>query len=183
MAISMETYERVALEDGDEQWELVCGRLRKKPPMTIEHGDVITALARALLSQLDPALWSLRINHGRARFTAQSVYIPDLCVVAQALKRRLQAEQRGRLDVYDDPLPLVVEVWSPSTGTYDVNTKLPEYQRRGDAEIWYIHPYDRTLTAYRRQPDGTYTETVYRDGTVAPVTLPGVRIELAALFE
>ena len=79
-------------------------------------------------------------------------------------------------------MPLVVEVWSPSTGDFDVAVKLREYQLRGDAEIWLVHPYDRTLTAWRRQTDGGYSETLYREGSIEPVALPGVRIELAALF-
>jgi len=84
--------------------------------------------------------------------------------------------------VLDEPLPLVVEVWSPSTGGYDARTKLPEYQRRGNAEIWFIHPYDRTLTAWQRQPDGSYRESLRRGGIVEPIALPGVRIDLDALF-
>lgn len=92
---------------------------------------------------------------------------------------------RGRpgLEVYEGPLPLVVEVWSPSTGEYDVDTKLPEYQRRGDLEIWRLHPFDRTLIAWRRQPDGSYSESQYTGGTVRPVALPGVAIDLDTLFD
>jgi Uma2 family endonuclease len=93
---------------------------------------------------------------------------------------------RGRsdlLEAYEAPLPLVVEVWSPSTGEYDVDSKLPEYQRRGDLEIWRLQPYERTLTAWRRQPDGTYAETVCTGDTIRPIGLPGVAIDLDTLFE
>jgi Uma2 family endonuclease len=79
--------------------------------------------------------------------------------------------------------PLVVEVWSRSTGDYDVEEKLADYQRRGDLEIWRIHPYERTLTAWRRLPDGSYEETIYRDGIVRPTALLGVEIDLTALFD
>ena len=65
-------------------------------------------------------------------------------------------DQHDVLEVYDQPLPLVVEVWSRSTGDYDVEEKLAVYQQRGDLEIWRIHPYERTLTAWRRLPDGSY---------------------------
>ena len=85
--------------------------------------------------------------------------------------------------IFSDPLPLVVEVWSPSTGDYDVDAKLPVYQQRGDLEIWRIHPYERTLTAWRRQPDGSYQETIHREGMVKPAALPGVAIDLGALFD
>ena len=92
--------------------------------------------------------------------------------------------QRGTrtLEVYEEALPLVVEVWSPSTGAYDVEVKLLEYQRRGDLEIWLIHPYERTLTAWIRQPDGAYAEAIYREGVVRPSALPGVEIDLVSLF-
>ena len=60
--------------------------------------------------------------------------------------------------------------------------KLREYQRRGDLEIWRIHPYEHTLTAWRRQPDGSYAESLHTSGTVSPNALPGVTIDLDALF-
>jgi Uma2 family endonuclease len=72
------------------------------------------------------------------------------------------------LEIYDEPLPLVA--------------KLPEYRRRGDTEIWLLHPYERTLTAWRRQTDGEYIESVYHGGVVLPMALPGVTVDLDALF-
>ena len=84
------------------------------------------------------------------------------------------------LAIFSDPLPLVVEVWSSSTGDYDVDAKLPVYQQRGDLEIWRIHPYERTLTAGGANRTGTYQETIHRDGIVRPVALPGVAIPLAS---
>lgn len=93
---------------------------------------------------------------------------------------------RGRWDTiesYSSPLPLVVEIWSPSTGDYDVDSKIPEYQRRGDLEIWRIHPFERTLIIWRRQPDGSYTEEHVTGGIVTPVALPNVSIDLNTLFD
>ncbi len=77
----------------------------------------------------------------------------------------------------------MVEVWSPSTGGCDVDTKLPEYRARGDQEVWRVHPYQRTLTTWRLRPDDTYDETVYREGVVRSASLPGVAIDLATLFD
>jgi Uma2 family endonuclease len=76
----------------------------------------------------------------------------------------------------------VVEIWSPSTGSYDQARKLRAYRERGDQEIWYIHPYDRTLTAWRRQGDGSYVESRYAGGAVALSSLPGVVIDLDDLL-
>ncbi|HZQ34556.1 MAG TPA: Uma2 family endonuclease, partial [Dehalococcoidia bacterium] len=115
---------------------------------------------------------------------AGSYLIPDLVVISQDYRRRLRREHPSGLEILTEPLPLVVEVWSPSTGTYDLEVKLPEYQRRGDVEIWLLHPYQRWLRAWRRQPDGGYTETLFTgDAVIEPVALPSVRIALAALFE
>lgn len=122
--------------------------------MTADHNHVGFELAFRLRRQLDPRQFAVRFSAGHVRRSPESYYIPDVFVIPIDLLRPL----RGRRDVveaYDAPLPLVVEVWSPSTGDYDVDAKLPEYQRRGDLEIWRIHPYERTLTAWRRQTDGS----------------------------
>jgi Uma2 family endonuclease len=181
MSISPETYERVALEDLDNKWELVCGRLRRKPDMTTEHNDVARTLGVLLGRQLELAEFTVGTDSARLRISTGTYYVPDLCVIPRAMVRRLQ-ERPGTFEVYDDPVPLVVEVWSPSTGEYDVEDKLQEYQWRHDVEIWRIHPYERTITAWCRQPDGTYVETVYRGGVLRPIALPGVTIDFDTLF-
>ena len=181
MPVSEQTYELVAREGPDGQWELHGGRLREKPGMPWNHGDAMSELGRVLGNQLDRRRYRVHVNHARMRGSSERYFIPDVAVIPIELGDAL----RGRpdaLEVYDQPLPLVVEVWSPSTGGYDVDAKLPEYQRRGDPEAWRLHPYERTLTAWRRRPNGSYEETVYRGGTVAPASLPGVVIDLDALF-
>jgi Uma2 family endonuclease len=182
MPVSYETYKRVVLEDTDERYELVCGHIRTKPLMTAEHGNAIRVAARLLIQQLDEDLFEVCAGHGRLRVSTGSFYVPDLFVLPRAMLRRL-LQHPGTFEVYEDPVPLVVEAWSPSTGTYDLETKLLEYQIRGDAEIWRIHAYERTLTTWRRQPDGSYTETLYTGGVIQPVALPGVTIDIDRLWE
>lgn len=181
MPISERTFLQLALEEPG-QWELHCGDLRRKPNMTAEHNHVVWRLAFDLGQQLDQSQFEVRPSFGHVRRTSESYYIPDVFVVPTELVRPLRG-LRDVLEAYDAPLPLVVEVWSPSTGDYDVDSKLPEYQRRGDLEIWRIHPFDRTLTAWRRQPDGAYAEAHYTGGTVRPVALPNVTIDLDTLFD
>jgi Uma2 family endonuclease len=148
--------------------------------MTAAHNDIMMYLALQLGQQLNREDFRVRSNAGHVRRSAENYYIPDVFVVPTALVRPLLPTHR--LETYAVPLPLVVEVWSPSTGDYDVKTKLLEYQRRGDLEIWLIHPFERTLTAWRRQPDATYSETVFEGGRVQPVALPDVTVDLDALF-
>jgi len=182
MPLTQATYERVALEDPEGQWELHRGKLREKPSMSVGHNYTMTYLGAQFLQQLDPAQFEVRINAGRARRADETYYIPDVAILPVGLVGPLR-DRWDILEVYDAPLPLVVEVWSPSTGGYDVDAKLPEYRRRGDQEIWRLHPRERTLTAWRRRDDGGYDEAIYRGGIVEPIALPGVRIDLDALWQ
>src|SRR5579872_5486694 len=156
MTVSEATFRKLALEDPSGQWELHCGVLRQKPPMTAEHNGAASVLFGLLFQQLDGRQFKLRLNLGHVRRTEQRYYIPDVFVIPAVAEHSQRGT--GALEVYEQPLPLVVEVWSPSTGDYDVEVKLVEYQRRGDLEIWRIHPYDRTLTSWVRQANGRYSE-------------------------
>lgn len=176
------TVEEIMLTEAGRFLELHRGQLRKKPTdMSENHNRLISRLHGQLFVQLDSALFEIRTNAGRVRRGDDTYYIPDLYVVPIVGENTV----RGRpyqLEVFDRPLPLVVEAWSPSTGTYDVNEKLPEYQRRGDLEIWRIHPEELTLTVWRRQPDGRYVDAAYRAGPIELVALPGIVVDLDLLF-
>jgi Uma2 family endonuclease len=180
MPVNEKTFRQLALEDPESHWELVCGQLRRKPGMSADHNRIGIELTVSLRNQLDRASYQVRYNAGHLRRTSGSYYIPDVMVIPA----ELEAPFRGvnRLEFYRDPLPLVAEVWSPSTGDYDVDEKIPEYRRRGDLEIWRMHPYERTLRAWIRQSDGSYSERLYTSGMVQPSALPGVSIDLDELF-
>ena len=179
--MSERTYLQLALEEPG-RWELHCGSLRRKPSMTAQHNEVASELYYRLRQQIDRTRFTVRLNMGQVRRTSENYFIPDVFVVATELVRA-QRPLRNVLKAYEAPLPLVVEVWSPSTGDYDVDSKLPEYQRRGDLEIWRLHPFDRTLIAWWRQPDGTYAESHYAGGIVRLSALPDVTIDLDTLFD
>jgi len=181
MVVSTTSYERLALEDPDGTWELYDGVPVSKPLMTTEHNIAFRLLGAALLSRLDPRVWHVSINSARVHTTSGDHFVPDLTVLPMRLVHDLLARP-GTFEVYGDPLPLIVEVWSPLTGNYDIETKLAEYQHRGDLEIWRIHPYERSVTRWVREPNGSYAETFHQGGTVALTALPGVRVDLDALF-
>jgi len=182
MPITEQTYERVALEDVDGQWELTrCHELRRKPEMTTEHNRVAWLLAMSLQTQLPVSEFEVRYNAGRLRHPDGAHYIPDVMVMpAEAV--RVRRTSRG-LERYSEPLPLVVEVWSPSTVRYDLNEKLDACKERGDLEIWFIHPYKRTLQGWQRQPDGSYHKFACTSGDLSPAHLPTVTIRFESLFE
>lgn len=182
MTVTERTYEQVALEDLAGQWELHRGVLREKPPMSAGHNYALRELDDLLHDQLDRTRFRISINASRVRRGDEVSSIPDLLVVPAAYVEAYRGRWEA-LEVFADPLPLVVEVWSPATGDYDVESKLPEYMARGDFEVWRLHPFERTLTAWRKRADGSYDETVITSGVVEPVALPGVRVDLDALFD
>jgi Uma2 family endonuclease len=181
MTVSDATYRRLALEDSDDLWELVRGHLRKKPFMTVEHQSAARAVLHTLVMQLDHREFTVG-QRVKIKTDEGAYYIPDVAVVPREYVRRLLG-QPGSFEVFEDPLPLVLEVWSPPTPDYDSDEKLLEYRRRRDLEVWRIHPYERTLIAWVRQPDGTYTETLYASGIVRPAALPNVAIDPDTLFD
>jgi Uma2 family endonuclease len=176
-----EEYRAFALGDETGQWELVQGELREKPGMSVEHGDEMFHLAHLLQSQLDRSEYRLRTDHAKLRLSADTYYVPDIAVIPTALEQALR-QVPGSLDAYSDPLPLVIEIWSPSTGRYDIDEKIPGYQARGDLEIWRVHPYEGAVTVWRRISDGSYVESVHRGGELRPESLSGVVIDLGLLF-
>lgn len=178
--ISEQEYEQIALAEPDQKWELYEGQLRGKPGMGWEHSKILLMLGYLILLQIDQTRFCV-LGESHVRRSPGNIYIPNLVVVPASYEKQFIGRP-GRLAILSDPLPLVVEIWSASTGGYDVNAKIPEYQRRGDLEIWHIHPFERTVTTWRRQADGSYDETVYRSGHIEPVALPGVAIDLAKLF-
>lgn len=176
-----EAFEALLRTLPEGEWELYDGELREKPPMTAEHASAAFDLGVQLANQLRRDEYRVRVNAGHLQHTT-SYFIPDVVVLPAASER---AQRRGpdHFEIYDEPVPFVAEAWSHSTGTYDVNRKIPEYQRRGDHEIWRIQPYERSVTIWRRQPDGTYTEQVVTGGKIEIASLPGVVIDLDVLWD
>ena len=179
--MSEQEYREFVLSGVEGLWELHDGRLVEKPGMTWEHSGIVPLLAHYLLQQLDLDQFLVFVE-GRVRRPETTIFMPDVAVVPVSYGPGRWGRP-GTLAIFSDPLPLVVEVWSASTGNYDVDTKIPVYQQRGDLEIWRIHPYDRTLTRWVRQPDGSYRETLHHGGTVTLAALPTVTIDLDRMFD
>lgn len=178
---SEQEYRELALNDPDHNWELWDGVLVEKPPMSMMHDDVAFYLGHALAGQLDRGLYRVNVNGGKTRYTARNFLIPDVVVLPAALVLPFRHDPRA-FNAHSEPLPLVVEIWSRTTGDYDIEAKLPIYRQRGDLEIWYIQPYDRTLTVWSLQPDGSYAETHFTGGVVPIASLPGVSVDLDDLL-
>src|SRR5215211_3264367 len=127
MAQTALNYEQIALAEPERRWELHRGQLREKPAMSFGHNVVVDELTFMLRLQTDPADYFVRTDLGRVRRSEDSYYVPDIMVIPSSLTAEYRLEPR-RLEVYSAPLALIVEVWTPSTGDYDIDDKLPEYQ-------------------------------------------------------
>ena len=173
--MSEQEYERFVESHPDGQWELHDGVLVEKPGMSWRHLDVIGELVHLLRSQLDRSQYAV-FAEGRARRPTDTIFLPDVMVLPAAYGRDI-VDDFG-LAIFSEPLLLVVEVWSQSTGDYDLTAKIPVYQQRGDRDIWRLHPFERTLLRRVRQPDGSYLETIHHGGIVTLAALPDVEIDL-----
>ncbi len=181
MPVSEQTYTAVALEDPEGHWELHDGRLLEKPGMSYAHNDLMVDLGMQVGTQLDRNRYRVRINSGRVKRFEVTYFIPDVMIVSAELPIR-NRDVANLLEVYQDPVPFVAEVWSPSTGGYDIDSKLPQYQQRGDLEIWRVHPFDRTVSIWRRQPNGEYEFHLLTEGRIELAAIPGVWVDLDLLL-
>lgn len=182
MAVSLATYHRLVQEDPEGRWEYWQGRPRRKIGMTAEHEHLGSRLARLIIAQSNADDFEVRMQGAKLRASSGHYFIPDVSVLRQS-QVLLKLDQRSTdLEIYDEPVPFVAEVWSPSTGEYDVDAKFPEYQWRGDEEIWRVHPHELAVTIWVRQPDGSYAERVVREGAVTLSSVPDITIDLERLF-
>jgi Uma2 family endonuclease len=180
--ISEQEYREFALTDDGHLYELWDGVPVEKPGMSFDHDVAALYLGVALANQLDRRDYVVNVNGGKARRSERYYFIPDVVVIPASYGQSLRGDPRG-FNAHAEPLPLVVEIWSRTTAAYDFAVKLQGYRERGDEEIWYIHPYERTLTAWRKQPDGSYAEEIYQGGIVPVASLAGVTIDFDAVLD
>ena len=159
MPVSDELFRQVVREDRTGLWELICRGLQRKPVMSPRRIGIVTYVGATLAAELPYDEFRVCVNEVYLCAGTEHRLIPDIAVVP----RRTVGDGFERMFV-DTPVPLVVDTWSEMIEGHDLDTKTWQYQARGDNEIWLIHPYERTATTWRRQPDGTYTETVVRGG-------------------
>jgi Uma2 family endonuclease len=106
-----------------------------------------------------------------------TVVQPDLCVVCDPSK----IDDRGCLG----PPDWIIEILSMHTSAKDLREKFEVYQDSGVQEYWVVHPQEQTVLVYTRNAKGKYEGmlTPYiRADRLAPVTLPGLIVNLAEVF-
>jgi Uma2 family endonuclease len=175
-------YERL-VETGvfdDQPIELIGGHLIVAEPKGAYHSTAVGNTDDALRSVL-PSGWIVR-NQDPIALDDDSEPEPDIAVV-----RGSRPDYR---EDHPDRVALVIEV-AESSLAFDRSQKASLYARGGVEDYWIVNVVDGVLEVYRDPaPDPTAPygwryrsiETYARTAVVTPLTLPGVRVAVAALL-
>lgn len=176
---SFDEYVRLE-EDSGIKHEYLDGSIFAMSGGTPEHAAVTANIARLLGNALD----------GKPR----RVFSPDLRVRAQATGLATYADVTvicGEVELDpDDPKRhtalnprVLVEVLSPSTEDYDRGEKLGNYKTIPSVEEVLLVSHDRReVEVVRREPDGSWSRHIARDGDAAPVRSLDCQLPVAAIY-
>jgi Uma2 family endonuclease len=117
------------MPDDGRRYELVDGVLMVSPAPRIPHQVVLAELIVALHGACPPGLFA--VPGPGVRMSDDTELIPDLVVIRQ--------DQLTARRVTRPPL-LAVEIQSPSTALFDLNTKKAVYERFSIASYWVVIP-------------------------------------------
>ena len=158
--------------------QLIDGDIIVSPVPNVKHQLVIGRLSRLLANFVDDR--NLGVVFGSpldVRLAEQRVFQPDIVFVSRERLNIL-----GEQEVEGAP-DLVVEVLSPSTGTYDLTKKRSAYEEAGVREYWIVDPDGESVEVLVLE-EGTYQSSarVQDGGPVASRLLTGFEVDAAALF-
>ncbi len=164
------------MPDDGHRYELIDGVLVVTPSPRWGHQDVVGRL-HLLLSAACPDDLQVVLAPFDVALADDTVMQPDLLVARFA-------------DITDRDLPtvplLAVEVASPSTRLFDLNTKKAKFDESGIPAFWVVDPEALWLRAWERR-DGALVEVAHVSGDETfttdvpfPVTVVPARLRRAA---
>jgi Uma2 family endonuclease len=166
-----------ALPDDGPRYQLINGELFMSPAPKLLHQYVIGEFFAAINDHVR------RHRLGLAMFAPYDVKLTGHTAVQPDLLFFSTANQRAMGDDYATGAPdLAIEVLSPSNRRIDLVLKRAIYADNGVAEYWIVDPSKRTVRVNLLH-DGRYVETTHTGGMVEFATLPGLAIDMAALFD
>ena len=159
----------------DDRIELIDGELIQMAPIGVVHASKVNRLNRLLLSAVGNA----------ANVSIQNPIALPPCDEPQPDIVSL----RPRADDYLDALPaaadvlLIVEV-ADTTLRYDRDIRIPLYARHGIPEVWLVDLQSESVIVHRQPGPDRYHDvsTAGRDIVLSPLSIPGLRIDLAELW-
>lgn len=165
----------------DDGWkyEIIDGVLHMAPPPTINHQRASGGLfARMRLHAEDNNLGEVLEAPCGVRLLNQPVPIqPDIFFIK---KERVEIIEGQYVEGAPD---LIVEILSPSTASYDRETKFKLYQAAGVSEYWLVNYHDKTIEIYTLA-EGVYLSTGHYTlgDEAASAQLTGFKIAVQSIF-
>ena len=142
------------MPDDGRRYELVDGVLMVSPAPRIPHQVVLAELMVLLHGACPPGLFV--VPGPGVRMSDDTELIPDLVVIRQ--------DQLNARRVTRPPL-LVVEIQSPSTALFDLNTKKAVYERFSIESYWVVMPdVDQPELIVFELRDGRYRQAAHATG-------------------
>jgi Uma2 family endonuclease len=172
------TYEEwLKLPEAEGIEEVVNGEIRKMPPNKILHADTVENLADLLKASADRNTIQVRVStFGLViRREPLTTRVPDIAVFV----RSQVVDQDGYIHSAPE---LIVEVLSPANTRAARAEKLQDYESLGVPEVWVISPEARTVEVLSLKDGRLRTTALLRDGQIKPVHLPGVSVDVAAIW-
>jgi len=172
----------------DQLAELIQGKIYKMSPApNTSHQRVVGEIYRQCANYLKGkkcqvfiAPFDVRLPISSSKKTnkeIKTVVQPDICVVCDPLK----IDALGCLGAPD----WIIEILSPHTSQKDLREKFDIYEKSGVKEYWVIHPSEQTVLVYILDETKKYAQVLkpyVKGDKVAPVTLPGLKIDLEDVF-
>jgi Uma2 family endonuclease len=142
------------MPDDGRRYELIDGVLVVSPAPRVPHQLVLTELIVLLHAACPPGLFV--IAGPGVRMSDDTELIPDLVVIPR--------DQLTGRTVTRPPL-LVVEIQSPSTALFDLNTKKAVYERFSIGSYWVVIPdVDQPELIVFELHDGRYEQVAHVTG-------------------
>jgi Uma2 family endonuclease len=159
----------------NDRVELIGGEVFDMVPIGAAHAGTTNRLNRLFARAAADRLALVSVQ-GPLRLDAYNEPAPDLML----LKPRAD-DYRGRHPGAADVL-LLVEL-SDSSLAHDCGTKLPLYARFGVPEVWIVDLRGAAIEVCRKPAGDAYgRKDRLTSGSLAPVLLPSVTIDIGALF-
>jgi Uma2 family endonuclease len=181
------TYEDYLTWDFDGMVELIRGKIFKMTPApTTLHQKISRELLVKIGSflqhkkcQVFAATFDVRLPNPTKKqdLTINTVVQPDLCVICDPVK----IDAAGCVGAPD----WIIEILSPHTSSKDLREKFDVYEQSGVREYWTVHPNEATVLVFILNAEGKYESSVkpyVRTDKIAPITIPGLEIDLEEVF-
>lgn len=169
----MSADEFLSLADDGFRYELIDGVVVMTPSPDFNHQDVRGEIEYQLRRHVRKTHCGWVGSEVDVRMSPRLVYRPDLLFI----NAKDHPRRPSRIDFAPD---LIVEVLSPGTTAFDLETKRADYEKKGVLEYWIVDPQDGAVTFLRLQR-GRYIEAKPIRGRFASKAVPGFKLDLKAV--